>query len=212
MTDRFEQLIHAAGPVSRETYEALEAYEALFRKWNERINLASPSTLSDFWTRHVIDSAQVIRLRGEAKSFLDLGSGGGLPGIVLAVLSRDIADMTVDLVESNRKKTAFLINALTHCKAQGRVHPVRIQDAVTHVKQTQIVTARALAPLVELFDLSHPWLENGARGLFHKGRGYREEIEESRRNWLFDLVEHKSTVDADSVILEISNLSRRSTP
>ena len=206
---QFERLVAAAGPVSRETYERLAGFEILFRKWNERINLAAPTTLKDFWERHIVDSAQVFALRKDARSFLDLGSGGGLPGVVIAILCRDHPDFSVDLVESNRKKTAFLINALTQAKAPGRVHSERIEDALIHVKQPDVITARALASLSTLLEMTETRLTGKTRALFHKGRGYREEIEESRRNWQFDLLEHPSIVDPESVILEISNLKRR---
>ena len=147
MSVQFGQLEVAAGPVSRETFEALQLYESHFRKWNAHINLASASTLDAFWDRHVLDSAQLFRLRGEGKHWVDLGSGGGLPGIVLSILCRDVSGSSVDLVESNRKKAGFLLNAISLCKGKGTVHARRIEDAVIHVKHPDIVTARALAPL-----------------------------------------------------------------
>ena len=210
MSDRrIARLVEAAGPVSRETYETLVGFENLFRKWNEHINLAAPASLNDFWERHVVDSAQVFRLRNGARHFLDIGSGGGLPGVVISILCKDHPGFSIDLVESNRKKTAFLINALSQVRAPGSVHSERIEDALIHVKQPDVITARALASLPELLEMTETRLTGDTRALFHKGRGYREEIEESRRNWQFDLLEHQSIVDPESVILEISNLNRR---
>jgi 16S rRNA (guanine527-N7)-methyltransferase len=212
MNRTFEALQAAAGPVSRETFEALQLYESHFRKWNAHINLASASTLDAFWDRHVIDSAQLFTLRKNSLYWVDLGSGGGLPGVVLSILCRDVLGASVDLVESNRKKAGFLLNAVSLCKGKGTIHAKRIEDAVIHVKHPDIVTARALAPLPALLALVKPYLDlkAGSRALLHKGRGYREEIAESRRNWTFDLVEHPSIVDPHSVVLEISNLVGRS--
>lgn len=206
---RYEKLQRAAGPVSRETLDALELYESLFRKWNARINLAAPSTLDHFWERHVVDSAQLLPLGHGERSWLDLGSGGGLPGVVVAVLLKDHPGSAAELLESNRKKAAFLARALHETGAPGRVHALRIEDAVGIVRQPDVVTARALAPLSNLLSLAAPWLLAGARALFHKGRGYRREIEESSQHWSFDLVEHPSIADPEGIVLEISNLKRR---
>ena len=114
----------------------------------------------------------------------------------------------VDLVESNRKKAAFLQTTLALLKAPARVHPRRTEDTYTLVRKPEIVTARALAPLPALLDLTSPWLSAGARGLFHKGRDYRSEVKESLQHWSFDLIEHRSIVDPDSVVLEIRDLQR----
>lgn len=211
MSAQYETLKAAADFVSRETFEALLQYEAHFRKWNAHINLASVSTLDTFWDRHILDSAQLFQFGKGRLHWVDLGSGGGLPGVVLSILCRDISGASVDLVESNRKKAAFLLNAISLCKGKGTVHARRIEDAVIHVKHPDIVTARALAPLPALLGLIKPYLDlkTGSRALLHKGRGYRDEIAESRRNWSFDLIEHQSIIDTDSVILEISNLAER---
>ncbi len=205
---RDSQILRAAGPVSRETLDALYLYESLFRQWNARINLAAPSTLEHFWSRHVVDSAQLLSLGGDARHWLDIGSGGGLPGAVVAILLRDRPGSTVDLVESNRKKAAFLVKVLHETGAPAKVHPVRIEDAFGRVPAPDLVTARALAPLPKLLSLAEPWLTAGARALFHKGRGYRLEIEESSEHWSFDLVKHPSIVDPEGIVLEITNLKR----
>ena len=205
----FVALERAAGPVSRETFERLKAFEALFAKWAARINLAAPSTLSEFWERHILDSAQLLRLAPEARRWLDLGSGGGFPGIVLAIMLRERPDAAIELVESNQKKVAFLRNAIAQSGAPGKAHAQRIEQFAQAARPVDVVTARALAPLDALLGLARPWLETGARGLFHKGREYRREVEESRDGWQFDLVEHRSVIDAASVILEISGLRKR---
>jgi 16S rRNA (guanine527-N7)-methyltransferase len=208
-TDKYQSLIDGAGAVSRETFDGLEAFEAMFRTWAARINLAAPSTLDDVWTRHILDSAQLASLAPGAIRWLDLGSGGGFPGLVLAFLLKERAGGQIDLVESNRKKAGFLQAAIGQFSLPARVHARRIDEEIKGLAQPEIVTARALAPLPELLALAFPWLSSGARGLLHKGRDYGREIQESSLLWQYDLVKHRSKVDADSVILEIANLTRR---
>lgn len=207
MTERsLEELRQIAGPVSRETFDRLIAFELEFLRWTKRINLAAPSTLDSLWRRHILDSAQLAPLAREALRWLDLGSGGGFPGAVMAILLRERIGAAIDLVESNRKKAAFLQNVLTKLDTPVRIHARRIEDI--KVLAPEIVTARALAPLPLLLSLSERWLSSGSRGLFHKGRDYRAEVEESRDAWRFDLVEHHSVIAPEGVILEISNLRR----
>ncbi|RWQ25991.1 16S rRNA (guanine(527)-N(7))-methyltransferase RsmG [Mesorhizobium sp.] len=196
----------AAGPVSRETFERLVEFETVFQKWNRRINLAAQSTQDDVWRRHILDSAQLARIKPDAKRWVDLGSGGGFPGLVLAFLLAERDGASIDLVESNRKKASFLQAVVGQFNLPARVVARRIDDAYAFVSTPQIVTARALASLPVLLDLAAPWLTTGARGLFHKGRDYRAEVAESPQRWSFDLVEHASATDAHGVILELSDL------
>jgi 16S rRNA (guanine527-N7)-methyltransferase len=199
-------LQEAAGPVSRETFERLVAFEQLFLKWNRSINLAAPSTLDDVWRRHILDSAQLARIAPQAKRWADLGSGGGFPGLVLAFLLVEREGASIDLVESNRKKASFLQAVIGQFGLPARVVARRIDDSYALVSAPGIVTARALAALPALLDLSAPWLTKGSRALFHKGRDYRAEVEESTHRWAFDLVEHPSMTDAHGVILEVTDL------
>jgi len=206
--DRRKQLESVvAGPVSRETFDRIESFEALFRKWNSAINLVAPSTLPELWHRHILDSAQLARYARGAGSWADLGSGGGFPGAIVAILLRE--SCVVHLVESNQKKAAFLRTTLASlgiCSAI--VHARRIEEASGRIGAVDIVSARALTALPELLALSEPFMRRGARGLFHKGRDYRREVEESRDVWKFDLLEHPSLVDLASIILEVSGLGR----
>ncbi|MEQ8402354.1 MAG: 16S rRNA (guanine(527)-N(7))-methyltransferase RsmG [Roseitalea porphyridii] len=203
--------IQAALPadVSRETLERLHRFETLFRDWSRRINLVAASTEDDFWTRHIADSAQLLTLAPDARHWADLGSGGGFPGMVVAILMSEAADARVDLIESNRKKAAFLQTARAQCAPAARVHAERIEAVVPSIPRPEIVTARALAPLPDLFELAAPWMTAGTRALFHKGRGYAAELEECRAHWEFDLVEHPSRVAAGSVILDLTAVRRR---
>jgi len=207
--DRHAGLVAIAGPVSRETFSRLETFEAEFRRWSQRINLAAPSTLPELWERHVLDSAQVMAIDKTALQWLDLGSGGGFPGAVIAILLAERAGAAVSLVESNRKKAAFLLNALGKLQAPARVYPVRIEEAFDVVASPQIVTARALAPLGTLLGLASPWLTRGAKALFHKGRDYRVEIDNAHDVWRFDLIEHPSVIGGEGAVLEIANLRAR---
>lgn len=197
------------GDVSRETLERLERFAALFSDWSRRINLVAASTEGEFWTRHVADSAQLRGLAPRARHWADLGSGGGFPGLVIAILLSEEDGNRVDLIESNRKKAAFLQTVRAQCAPAARVHAGRIEDVVPAIERPQIVTARALAALPALFDLAAPWLTAGTRALFHKGRGYAAELDECRAHWEFDLVEHPSRIAADSVILDVTAVRRR---
>lgn len=198
-----------AGPVSRETWEAILGFMETFRRWSARINLAAPSTLSHLFERHVVDSAQLLALAPEATRWADLGSGGGFPGAIVAILLKDRANAHVDLIESNHKKAAFLTTALNAARAPARVHARRIEEATHVLPAPEIVTARALAGLDDLIGLAQPWLDAGATGLFHKGRDWRREVAESPRAAAFNLLPVASVVDADSVVLRVE---RRGSP
>jgi len=206
--DKLSALEKAAGPVSRETFASLEGFESAFRKWSTRINLAAPSTLPYLWERHILDSAQLVRLAPAAKRWLDLGSGGGFPGAIVAIMMSERQGVRVDLIESNRKKAAFLQTILASLGAPAFVHARRIEQCYGLALSPEVITARALAPLPLLLDLAQPWMAPGVKALFHKGRDYLREVEESRDAWAFDLVEHGDKVVGDGVILEISNLRR----
>ena len=200
---KHQQLKTLLPDVSRETFGALLTYESLFLKWSKTFNLAAPSTLGNFWQRHVIDSAQLAAIRKPSGVWVDIGSGGGLPGIVMAILMHEGPGGVVHLVESNGKKAAFLRNALLETGAAGIVHQIRIEDTFREIAKADVVTARAVANLSALLTLSKPWLDGGATALFHKGREFREEIKLARGDWQFCLIEHPSVVAAQSAILEI---------
>ncbi len=208
-SDRYQVLQEVCGAVSRETFRDLEAFEQLFLKWAERINLVAPSTIQDLWNRHLLDSVQLLPLAPSAKHWVDLGSGGGFPGLVVAILLKSDSASLVDLVESNRKKAGFLQTVVGHFALRAKVHASRIEAAVAQLDVPDVVTARALAPLIDLLTLAEPFLSAGARALFHKGRDYQRELQESAELWSFDLLEHRSVVEPDSVVLEIANLRRR---
>ncbi len=210
MTERLAELREVAGAVSRETLDRLCAFEPVFLKWARSMNLVAASTLDDVWRRHILDSTQLLRLAPGALHWLDLGSGGGFPGLVTAFLIADRPGAQVDLVESNGKKSGFLKAIVGQFSLPAKVHAARVQDVKDRFASTEIVTARALAPLPLLLDFASPWLSKDATALFHKGRDYRSELRQSADLWEFDLVEHPSKIDPHGVILDIRNLRRRS--
>lgn len=212
MSDKYQSLVNVAGPVSRETFDRLCNFEESFRRWSSKINLAAPSTLPHLWERHILDSARLIPMAPEAKHWLDIGSGGGFPGAVVAILLRERAQSRIDLVESNRKKASFLSVTLSTLEAPATVHAKRIEDSYSAVRAPDVVTARALAPLDKLLELAEPWISIGSRALFHKGRDYQREIDESSTRWRYDLVKHTESKFGDGVILEIKNLRRAELP
>ena len=210
MTDRLADLQDLAGAVSRETFDRLCAFEPVFLKWARSMNLVAASTLEDVWRRHILDSAQLMRLAPNCLHWLDLGSGAGFPGLVTAFLLADRPGAHVDLVESNSKKTGFLNAMVGQFALPAKVHTARIEDVAARFASTEVVTARALAPRPLLIELASPWLSKGAPALFHKGRDYRSELGQTANQWAFELVEYKSKIDPHGVILDIRNLRRRS--
>lgn len=196
--------------VSRETAERLELFAELFRKWARIINLVAPSTLDELWHRHIADSAQIYQLSPNPSRWLDLGSGGGFPGIITAIMLAETGGGWVHLVESNQKKAAFLRVALNETGARGSVHPERIESVIGSIPSCEKISARAVAELDQLLLWSSKWMiDSDTTAFFHKGRDYRSELAKARSRWDFDLVENISVVEPDSVILEISGLRQR---
>lgn len=197
--------------VSRETVERLDGFVALFQKWAKAINLVAPSTLAEVWARHVLDSAQIHALQPGAQTWVDLGSGGGFPGVVTGILLAEKGDGWVHLVESNNKKAAFLRTAIRETGARASVHAIRIEEAPAVVPHCDAISARALADLDLLLEFGFPWSERNPdlRFFLHKGRDYQREVDKALGRWRFDLVKHASVVEPDSVVLELSHLSRK---
>lgn len=208
MSSRYDRLREIAGPVSRETAARLEDLEAFVGAWTRTSNLVAASTVPQLWERHVLDSAQLVRLAAPGATWLDLGSGGGFPALVVALLRTDSGDH-VHMVESNAKKAAFLRAAVGRYGLSANVHHSRIEDPALQSVRATVVTSRALASLDVLFGLAYRWLSAGAIGLFHKGRDYKREMSEAAVAWDASLIQHPSAIEADSVILEIRSLRRR---
>ena len=194
--------------VSRETRERLDIFLDLFAQWSGKTNLVAASTRRDVVHRHIGDSLQLLRLVPEPSKWVDLGSGAGFPGLILAIAWADTSGAWVDLVESNRKKAAFLRAVVAATGAAASVHPDRIEAVYDKIPVRDRIASRALADLDQLLSLSEPWFRSNptCEAWFHKGRDYRREIDEARGRWQFDLVEHPSAIEPDSVILQIANL------
>lgn len=195
--------------VSRETQERLEEFAGLVQKWSPRINLVSKSTLDDIWTRHIVDSSQIVCCVDglDMKSWSDLGSGGGFPGIVASALCLQIApDCKFDLVESDLRKVAFLRTAIRELGlgSTTKVHTKRIEEM--NSLGSDILSARALSGLPRLLEFSQLHLNASGTALFMKGRQYQSELTEARQTWLFDCQEIQSITDPESMILKIENI------
>jgi 16S rRNA (guanine527-N7)-methyltransferase len=191
--------------VSHETVEKLALYEQLLIQWQKAVNLVALATIPYIWQRHFADSAQLLALAPHAKTWVDLGSGGGFPGLAIAILIANQKECVVHLIESNSRKCAFLSEVARHTGAPVSVHNLRIADAASSgaVSAGDVVTARALAPLDALLELALPFFGNASAGLFLKGREAGVEIADARKRWTFDMKIHPSISDAQGQILEI---------
>lgn len=195
--------------VSRETAERLERFVGLLKKWQAADNLVAAATLPSVWRRHVADSAQLVALFPDARRWLDLGSGGGFPGLVTAILLAGTRSAHVDLIESNARKCAFLRQVIRETEAPATVHQGRIETLLAGWSEpVERVSARGLARLDRLFFLAEPVLSSGAAGAFHKGQDFETEIEETAKSWKFDLISYPSLTDSRGVILDIRRLRR----
>lgn len=193
--------------VSRETLDRLDVYVELLRKWQPKVNLVSNKTLPEVWNRHILDSFQVLKLADvDAAKWVDLGSGGGFPGLVCAICARDVGlNSTFHLIESDTRKCAFLREVARQTATQIEVTTSRIEEAAQ--SGASIVSARALAPLARLLPWAHRHLMPGGTALFQKGASYRSELETVRGDWQMDLDVEPSVTAPDSVILRIRNLA-----
>ena len=189
--------------VSRETIEKLEIYISLLQQWNKKINLVSQQGMEQVWKRHVYDSFQLIRyLDSSVKSIADLGSGGGFPGLILALST----DIPVILIESDMRKTIFLREVLRQTKTQATVLCQRIENV--NAISADVVTARALTSLTQLLEFSRNILNKNGYCLFLKGRFVNLEIEEAQKDWKINYKTFSSQTNADGVIVKINQFER----
>ena len=197
--------------VPRETIHRLERFADLLAHWQKRTNLVAPSTLPTLWSRHFADSAQLTTLAPKARLWLDLGTGAGFPGLVIAILKTGTPDFRMHLVESNRKKCAFLAEVARATRAPVDIHAMRVEDLAESANRLapDVVSARALAPLPRLFELAAPFFVADTRGLFLKGRAAEAEVDEAKREWDFTARLVPSLTAANSHIVEVANLRPR---
>jgi 16S rRNA (guanine527-N7)-methyltransferase len=197
-------------PVSNEVALRLDRLVALFLQWQSKMNLVARSTLPDLWSRHIADSLQLIVLAPSARVWIDLGSGGGFPGLVIACALAGQDGARVHLVESTKKKAAFLDEAVRILDLPASVHPVRIEEfAATFHGRCDIVTARALAPLDKLLELAAPVLKTGAKGLFLKGQDVEAELTDAAKCWTIDSTLVPSKTNPHGRVVVIHSAVRR---
>lgn len=190
--------------VDAATLARLETLVALLVKWQARINLVGRATLADVWRRHVLDSAQIAPLLPPAaRTVVDLGSGAGFPGLVLAILGVP----GVHLVESDARKCAFLQEAARATDTAVAIHRGRI-EAVPPMA-ADAITARALAPLVDLLDLAEKFLAPHTICVFPKGRNAEGELTAAQKNWMMTAERIASVTESDAMILKLQGISRR---
>lgn len=200
----------ALTPVSRETEARLDRYADLLVTWQAKTNLVAPSTLPQIWTRHIADSLQLLALAPGAKTWVDLGSGGGFPGVVLACVMAEREGGMVHLVERNAKKAAFLREALRITGGRGTVHLADIVDYVDSFRgPIDCVTARALASLNVLLGFTESLVKNGAKALFLKGQDVESELIEATKYWTIEPKLHPSRTGGHGWVAEFDRIERR---
>jgi 16S rRNA (guanine527-N7)-methyltransferase len=192
--------------VSRETIGRIDALVTMLIKWNAAINLISKSSVSDIWVRHIFDSVQVFDYGKDADKWVDLGSGGGFPGLVVAILAAQVRPaLQITLVESDQRKAAFLRQAAQSLCLSVGVIAERI-EAIDGL-HADVVSARALAPLSQLCSFADRHLAPTGRGIFLKGKAAPDEIASARKEWNFMLETHPSTTDPLAVVLVVAGLT-----
>jgi 16S rRNA (guanine527-N7)-methyltransferase len=191
-------------PVSRETEERLVIFVALLERWRRKINLISNSTFPSVWTRHIADSAQLVALAPNAKRWVDMGSGAGFPGLVIAIQLADVPGAVVHCIESDGRKCAFLREAARATGAGAQIHPVRVETIEPESLGTvDAVTARAFAPLPLTLKLARPWMERGAIAVFPRGESAKDQIAASPEAWTHAIETLQSVVNPRAAILRI---------
>lgn len=193
--------------VSRETFEQMEKYVAEFRRWNARINLASKKTLNQIWDRHILDSLQLSDFIHSHISVLDLGSGGGLPGVILAIHDQYQGNGShFHLVESDNRKCAFLRQVVHVCALENiSIHSERIEKCAP--LKGDMVVARGLTSLSRLLELAERHSKNGFC-IFPKGQNWKNELTEAQKEWDMEYKIHRSVTDSEARLLEIGSFSR----
>ena len=190
-------------PVSRETLARLEAYAALLIRWSARINLIGRETITDLWRRHILDSAQLYSfVPAAARQLIDLGSGAGLPGLILSILGAP----GVELVEADSRKCAFLREAARITATPLTIRQCRIETVPPH--PMDVVTARACAPLDKLLEFAEPFLAPDSVCLFAKGERFAEELTLARKRWTMEVSVEQSLSDRRGVILRLQHVVR----
>lgn len=198
-------LLAEAAPAVEQATPLLIAYREMLEAWSQRFNLIGPSVLSSFWSRHVLDSAQLLAIAPNALRWVDIGAGAGFPGLVLAILLKDQPGARVHLIESVGKRCRFLEHAAEALALPATVHQARAESLAI---AADIVTARACAPLDRLLGYAAPHLALSREGLFLKGRDVRTELTKARAHWRLDADLMPSVSDPEGRIVRVRNLKR----
>lgn len=193
--------------VSRETIDRLCKFEDIVLKWNPKINLIAKSTIGDVWDRHIKDSAQLFQYAPvNVSKWLDIGSGGGFPGIVMAAMSAGLGHNTeFTFVESDQRKSTFLRAAARELELKVIVLAERVEE--TEAQNADVITARALKSVSELMPMLDRHLAADGIAILPKGRTFADEIPAARKNWRFDMAEHASITDANARILIVKDIA-----
>jgi 16S rRNA (guanine527-N7)-methyltransferase len=208
MNDR--RAAEALVDVSRETWARIDVFVALLLKWQKAINLVAPSSLPHVWTRHVADSLQLLPQAVDAKRWVDLGSGGGFPGLVIAIALTGRDGAHVDLIESDSRKCSFMREAIRETGAPARVHCARIEAALENWSEpVDVVSSRALAPLPLLLEYAFPLLKKGARGLFLKGQDVEAELTAASKSWSIQAKLKPSLTEPRARLVVVERLDQR---
>ena len=187
--------------VSRETFLRLKEFVVLLLHWQKSFKLIGSSTVEQVWQRHILDSAQLNDYLNQPGCLVDLGSGAGFPGIVIAMLGHS----DVKLIESNEKKCAFLREASRSLGIKIEVINTRIED-FRPKKRARYITSRALAPLDKLLHYSEPLLAPGGKCVFLKGANLAAELTQAKKNWKMEIQKHPSVSSVNGVVVEIAGL------
>ncbi len=203
-----EAKAYLADRVSRETMQRLQIYVDMLIKWQKAINLVAPGTLPDAWARHIVDSAQIFPLVDKTQGkWLDMGSGGGFPGLVCAILAAEAAPLIdFHFIESDLRKCAFLRDVARQTNLSIHVMSRRIEDAPP--QNADIISARALSDLSKLCTLSYRHLATDGQCLFLKGQSAAQEIDSAKESWQMSLTAYPSVTSDDGQIIEIKELRR----
>ncbi len=193
--------------VSRETFDRLDTYVELVKRWNPKINLVSRKSLEDIWDRHILDSVQVFRCATTADTWVDIGTGGGFPGMVCAIMALEESPNTrFQFVESDQRKSAFLRNVARECGVTCQVISKRIESV--DPLEADILSARALADLRTLLSFCDRHLSENGTALLPKGANWKKELSEAQEEWKFDVEPITSLTEPQAVILKIKGVSR----
>lgn len=193
--------------VSRETFDDLSKFHDMLLRWNSKINLVSKSSIDELWYRHIWDSAQIVPVSGNGLNWVDIGSGGGFPALVVGIMAkRNLPDRRVTMVESDQRKAAFLRTVIRELALNAEVIVSRAESV--NSLQADVLSARALSDLDQLLGYACRHLAKDGACIFLKGATWENEVEIARKTWSFDLRAHQSKTSPSAAILEIKDIER----